>query len=181
MPKTANAAALDVRRAWLGVGAPIIALVAVTIALAVAVFLQLAQDQDRAFERNSATLVQNDLESRGQMMGAVGLDYANWEAAFENIHVRWNPEWIEDNFYSSVADSLVLFRQNGTFRYSWVSETFEDQEERIATLVAEAGAQLPNLRHLSRAATPGGTVARAYARLDDSLLIIAVMPVTHED
>jgi len=181
MSKTANAAALDVRRAWLGVGAPIVALVVATIALAVAVFLQLAQDQDRAFERNSATLVQNGLEGRARMMGAVGLDYANWDAAFDNIHLRWNQEWIDGNFYSSVADSLVLFRQNGAVRYSWANDTYADQEERIAEVVAEAGAQLPNLRRLARAPTPADTVAHVYARLGDQLLIIAVVPVTRED
>jgi len=181
MSKTATAAALDVRRAWLGVGAPIVALVVATIALAVAVFLQLAQDQDRAFERNSATLVQNGLEGRARMMGAVGLDYANWDAAFDNIHLRWNQEWIDGNFYSSVADSLVLFRQNGAVRYSWANDTYADQEERIAEVVAEAGAQLPNLRRLARAPTPADTVAHVYARLGDQLLIIAVVPVTRED
>ncbi|MEZ5956601.1 MAG: ATP-binding protein [Hyphomonadaceae bacterium] len=181
MPKTATAAAPEVRRAWLGVGAPIAALVAVTITLAVLVFLQLARDQDRAFERNSATLVQNGLESRAHMMGAVGLDYANWDAAFENISVRWNPEWIEGNFYSSVADSLVLFRQSGAVRYSWTSETYASQASEIAVLAAEVGARLPSLRRLARAPTPAETVAHVYARLGDQLLIIAVIPITPED
>ncbi|MBK6703997.1 MAG: hypothetical protein IPG56_09765 [Caulobacteraceae bacterium] len=57
MSKTARAAAIGVRRAWLGVGAPVIALVAVIIALVVFAFASVARDQDRAFERNSATLV----------------------------------------------------------------------------------------------------------------------------
>jgi sensor domain CHASE-containing protein len=77
MPNTATAAAIGVRRAWLGVGAPIIGLVVVIMALAVLVFSSFASDQDRAFERNSATLVENGLMSRARMMGAVGLDYAN--------------------------------------------------------------------------------------------------------
>lgn len=181
MSKTANAAALDVRRAWLGVGAPIVALVAVTITLAVVVFLQFSQDQDRAFERNSATLVQSGLYGRARMMGAVGLDYANWDAAFDNISGRWNTEWIESNFYSSVADSLVLFRQNGAVRYSWSSEAYESQQSEIAALAAEAGASLTNLRQLARTPTPADTVAQVYARLGDQLLVVAVIPITRED
>jgi signal transduction histidine kinase len=181
MPKTATNAALAVRRAWLGVGAPIVALVAATIALAVAVFLSFAHDQDLAFERNSATLVANGLESRARMMGAVGLDYANWEAAFENVSVRWNQQWVDDNLYSSVADAMVLFRQNGVVRYSWANETYADQTSAIAELVAETGAQLPNLRRLARTPTPADTVAHTYARLGDQLLIIAVAPITRED
>lgn len=181
MSKTANAAALGVRRAWLGVGVPIIALVAVTIALAVAVFLSFAHDQDRAFERNSATLVSNGLEGRARMMGAVGLDYANWNAAFENISARWSQQWVEENIYSSVADAMVLFRQNGAVRYAWANETYEDQASAIADIAAETGAQLPNLRRLARTPTPADTIAHSYARLGDQLLIIAVVPITREE
>lgn len=181
MSKTANAAALGVRRAWLGVGVPIIALVAVIIALAVAVFLSFAHDQDRAFERNSATLVSNGLEGRARTMGAVSLDYANWNAAFENISARWNQQWVEDNIYSSVADAMVLFRQNGAVRYAWANDTYEDQTTAIAELAAETGAQLPNLRRLARTPTPADTVAHSYARLGDQLLIIAVVPITREE
>ena len=181
MSKTANAAALGVRRAWLGVGAPIVALVAAIIALAVVVFLSLAHDQDRAFERHSATLVQNGLEARARMMGAVGLDYANWDAAFENLHLSWKADWIEGNFYSSVADGLVLFRQNGAVRYSWTNDAYVSQRDAIATLAAQTAAQLPNLRRLARAPTPAGTIAHVYARLGDQLLIIAVVPITRED
>jgi signal transduction histidine kinase len=181
MSKTATAAAIGVRRAWLGVGAPVIGLVAVIIALAVFAFASAARDQDHAFERNSATLVFNGLEGRARMMGAVGLDYANWDAAFENISARWNQEWIDGTFYSSVADQIVLFRQSGAVRYSWASDAYETDEGAMATIIAEAGAQLPNLRRLARAPTPADTVGHTYARFGDKLLIIAVVPITRED
>ena len=113
MSKTANAGAIGARRAWLGVGAPVIALVAMIIALAVFAFWSVARDQDQGFERNSSRLVSSGLEGRARMMGAVGLDYANWDAAFENVSVRWNQRWIDASFYSSVADQMVLFRQSG--------------------------------------------------------------------
>lgn len=181
MSKTATAAAIGVRRAWLGVGAPIIALVAVIIALAVWVFASFAHDQDRAFERNSATLVFSGLEGRARTMGAVGLDYANWEAAFQNISGRWNAEWAESNLYSSVADAMIIFRQSGAVRYRWANEKYESEADAMATAIAEAGAQIPSLRRLARSPTPADTVAYTYARLGDQLLVIAVAPITHED
>lgn len=181
MSKTANAAAIGVRRAWLGVGAPVIGLVAVIIALAVFAFASAAHDQDRAFERNSATLVFNGLEGRARMMGAVALDYANWDAAFENISAHWNQDWIDGNLYSSVADQIVLFRQSGAVRYSWARDEYNDDESAMATIIAQAGAQLPNLRRLARAPTPADTVGHTYARFGDSLLIIAIVPITRED
>lgn len=181
MSKTATAAAIGVRRAWLGVGAPVIGLVAIIIALAIFAFASAARDQDLAFERNSATLVFNGLEGRARMMGATGLDFANWDAAFENISGRWNQQWIDGNMYSSVADALVLFRQSGAVRYSWANETYQADLSDIAPIIAQAGAQLPNLRRLARAPTPGQTVASTYARFGDNLLVIAVVPITRED
>ncbi|MBL8546775.1 MAG: hypothetical protein JNL81_09930 [Hyphomonadaceae bacterium] len=181
MPKHADAAAIGVRRAWLGVGAPIIALVGLTIALAIAAFASFAHEQDRAFERNSATLVSSGLEGRARMMSALGLDYANWDAAFANISGRWNDNWIESNIYSSVADAMVLFRQNGAVRYSWTSDAFADQREALAAAIARSGARVPNLRRLARAPSATDGVAYTYARLGDDLIIIAVAPITRED
>lgn len=181
MSRTANAAARSVRRAWLGVGAPIVALVAVIIGLAISVFASFAHDQDRAFERTSATLVFNGLEGRARTMGAVGLDYANWEDAFDNISGHWNQEWIDNSFYSSVADALILFRQNGAVRYRWMNEARTEDADELARVVAQAGASLPNLRRLARAPTPQDTVEHTYARIGDNLVVIAVVPITHED
>lgn len=181
MSKTATATAIGVRRAWIGVGAPVVALVAVIIALAIFAFASAARDQDQAFERSSATLVSSGLEGRARMMGAVGLDYANWDAAFENVSARWNQQWINDNIYSSVADQMVLFRQNGVVRYSWTSDAYQADGSAMATIIAQAGAQLPNLRRLARTPTPADTVAHTYARFGDSLLIIAIVPITRED
>ncbi len=181
MSRTANAAAPSVRRAWLGVGAPIIALVAVIIGLAVVVFASFAHDQDRAFERSSATLVSNGLEGKARMMGAVGLDSANWDEAFDNISGHWNQEWIDNTIYSSVADALILFRQNGAVRYRWRDDARPEDADELARVVAQAGARLPNLRRLARTPTPQDTVAHTYARIGDSLAVIAVMPVTRED
>lgn len=181
MSRTANAAARSVRRAWLGVGAPIAALVVVIIGLAIVVFASIAHDQDLVFERNSATLVSSGLDGKARMMGAVGLDYANWNDAFDNISAAWNQEWIDNSFYSSVADGLFLFRQNGAVRYSWVNDARSEDAEELARVVAQAAASLPNLRRLARAPTPQDTVEHTFARIGEDLVVIAVVPITRED
>jgi sensor domain CHASE-containing protein len=135
MSRTANAAARSVRPPRLGGGAPQAAREA-----------QIAHDQDLVFERNSATLVSSGLEGKARMMGAVGLDYANWDDAFDNISVTWNQEWIDNSFYSSVADGLFLFRQNGAVRYSWVNEAHSENGEELARVAAQAAARLPHLK-----------------------------------
>jgi hypothetical protein len=168
MGKTAKAAAIGVRRAWLGVGAPIIALVAIVTGLAIAALASLARDQDAAFEHNSAMLVESGLESRARTMGAVGLDYANWNAAFENVSTRWNEQWIEENFYSSVADAMVLFRQNGASRFVWANDAYQERAVRSPKPSPKAGRACRTCaasRARRRRPTPSRTLMRGSATI----------------
>lgn len=182
MPDIARAAASNgARRAWFGVGAPILGLVAVIITLAIAAFASFAHDQDEAFAQSSSRLVASGLEGRTRATRDVGLDYANWDAAFENISARWNQEWIEGNFYSSVVDGMLLFRADGAIRYSWFSDDFASLADPVAEAAVRAAIETPTLRRLSRAPTPQETVTHTYARADGALLIVAVMPITRED
>jgi signal transduction histidine kinase len=182
VPDFAKTAASDgARRAWFGVGVPIIGLVAVIITLAIAAFASFARDQDGAYAEASTRLVASGLESRARATSGVGLDYANWDAAFDNITAHWNSEWIEGNFYSSVVDGFVLFRADGAIRYSWFSDDFTDVADAVGEAAVHAAIGAPTLRRLARAPTPQETVAHTYARVNGVLVIVAVMPITRED
>jgi signal transduction histidine kinase len=172
--------ASDARRAWLGVGVPILALVAVIIALAVATFASFARDQDKTFEQTSTTLVASGLQGRARAEGNVGLDYANWQDMFENVSANWNQSWVEDNIYSSVAEGMILFRADGAVRYRWFDEKLASEHDALTEAAVHAAIRVPNLRRLARAPTVEETVAYTYARLGDQLIVIAVIPVTPE-
>jgi signal transduction histidine kinase len=172
--------AWEARRAWIGVGVPILTLVAVIIILAVATFASFARDQDKTFEQSSTTLVASGLQGRARAEGNVGLDYANWQEMFDNVSVNWNQTWIEDNIYSSVAEGMILFRADGAVRYRWFDEKFATERNALTEAAVHAAIRVPNLRRLARAATIEETVAYTYARLGDQLIVIAVMPVTPE-
>lgn len=173
--------AWEARRAWIGVGVPILMLVAVIIILAVATFASFARDQDRTFEQASTTLVRNGLQGRARAEGNVGLDYANWEEMFDNVSVNWNQSWVEGNIYSSVAEGMILFRADGAVRYSWFDEDFAARSDALTEAAVHAAIRVPNLRRLARAPTVDETVAYTYARLGEDLIVIAVIPVTPED
>lgn len=172
--------AWEVRRAWIGVGAPILMLVAVIIILAVATFASFAHDQDRTFEQTSTTLVRNGLQGRARAEGNVGLDYANWQEMFDNVSVRWSQSWVESNVYSSVAEGMILFRADGAVRYNWFDEEFASQSDALTQAAVQAAIRVPNLRRLARAPTVDDTVAYTYARLGEDLIVVAVIPVTPE-
>jgi signal transduction histidine kinase len=175
-----TAAGTGARRAWIGVGVPILGLVAVIITLSVATFASFAHDQDDAFTQTSSTLVASGLAGRAQATGNVGLDYANWQDAFDHISEQWDQEWVEGNFYSSVVEGMILFRADGAVRYSWFKEEFAGQAEALTAAVAQAASNVPTLRRLARAPTPAETVVHTYARVGDQLIVIAVAPITPE-
>ncbi|MGQ0533673.1 MAG: sensor histidine kinase [Caulobacteraceae bacterium] len=182
MPDIAKTAArTGVRRAWIGVGVPIVALVVVIIMLAVATFASFARDQDRAFTQASTTLVANGLAGRARAEGDIGLDYANWNEAFEHISARWDQDWVEGNIYSSVAEGMILFRADGAVRFNWFNEEFAPQAGSLAAAAVEAATKIPHLRRLARAPTPAETVGRTYTRIGDQLIVVAVAPITLED
>lgn len=110
------------RQAWVGIGAPILGLVLVTIVLAVATFAGFSREQDRAFERSSSRLVASAVEGRARAMRSVTLDYANWTDAYNAITVAWRQDWVDSNIYSTVADSMFVIRANGTVRYAWFGD-----------------------------------------------------------
>ena len=176
-----TAAGTGARRAWIGVGVPILGLLAVIITLSVATFASFAHDQDDAFTQTSSTLVASGLAGRAQATGNVGLDYANWQDAFDHISEQWDQEWVEGNFYSSVVEGMILFRADGAVRYSWFKEEFAGQAEALTAAVAQAASNVPTLRRLARAPTPAETVVHTYARVGDQLIVIAVAPITPEE
>jgi signal transduction histidine kinase len=175
-----TAAGTGARRAWIGVGVPILGLVAVIITLAVATFASFARDQDNTFTQTSTTLVASGLAGRARATGNVGLDYANWQEAFDHTSGRWDQAWVEGNFYSSVVEGMILFRADGAVRYSWFNEELEDQAEALAAAATHAAARVPTLRRLGRAPTPAETVVYTYARVGEQLVVVAVAPITPE-
>ncbi|OQW63128.1 MAG: hypothetical protein A4S17_07345 [Proteobacteria bacterium HN_bin10] len=182
MTEDANTAARDgVRRAWIGIGVPVLGLVLVMIMISVATFWGVARDQDRAFEVSSKRLVESAIDGRAHALSDGTLDYANWTEAYQSIVRSWDQEWIEANFYSSVIDGMILFRADGTVRYSWVDEDLGAEGAAMISPVVAAAVDVPDLSRLSRAPTPEGTVARTVLNLDGQLVLVAVAPVTQED
>jgi signal transduction histidine kinase len=179
--QTKIAADDGVRRAWMGVGAPILGLVLVMILLAVATFAVFARDQDNAFQDNSRRLVASTVDGRARSLASVTLDYTNWNEAYDGMGSGWDQQWVEDNIYSSVLDAMIIFRADGTVRYAWYGESAAPAGDAIGVAVIRAAVATPHLRQLSRAPERSGTVTRTYARVGDQLLLIAIAPVTPED
>jgi signal transduction histidine kinase len=171
----------NARRAWIGVGAPILVLVMVIIVLAIGTFASFARQQDQAFVETSTRLTASASERRADALKLLVVDFANWDAAVANITTTWNEEWVQSNIYSSTADAMFVFRADGEVRHAWFGEAVAGQESELQHAAIDAAVAIPNLRRLARAATPGDTAARTYAIKDGRWIIVAVSPVTVED
>lgn len=177
---TSTRAGDGVRRAWIGVGAPILGLVFVTILLALGVFSSFAREQDRSFEETSRRLVASAIDGRARSVSSVTLDYANWDEAFQGITARWDQSWVDNNLYSTVLDGMLVVRADGSVRYTWLNDATQGRPEHVAAAAA-AAVETPHLRQLARAADTGDTVARTLTTSNGELLLVAVAPVTPED
>jgi len=179
--QSSTAAREAARSAWLSVGAPILGLVLVTIALALAAFAGFARQQDRNYSENTSRLVASAIDGQALSLGNVALDYANWDDAYDSVTVRWNQAWVENTFYSSVADGMFLFRSGAGVRYAWYSDDATRMSNTITQAALDAAFDVPHLNQLVRAAEPGGTVGRTLTRVGSHLVVVAVAPITRED
>ncbi|MEZ5994866.1 MAG: ATP-binding protein [Hyphomonadaceae bacterium] len=171
----------DARRAWMSVGAPILGLVCVITILAVAAFANFARQQDHAFASTSERLVASAVDGRASSLEGLVLDYANWDAAFDNITASFDHDWLVDNFYSGVADGMIVFHSDGGVRFSWFGDAVAADASAYEQAAMGAAAATPNLQRLVRAASPAGTVARTFARANGRLVLVALAPISQED
>lgn len=168
-------------RAWIGVGVPILGLIFIVIMLSIAMLAGFAREQDRAYAEATERLVAGSTDARGQALASVALDYANWDDAYQAVTVSWDQDWVEDNFYTSVADGMILFRADGVVRYTWFSEDYTDEAADAQSIGVVAARAIPNLRRLAAAASLQDTMTRTMTRLDGRLVIIGVAALTPED
>jgi signal transduction histidine kinase len=169
------------RHAWISVGAPILGLVLVIIALAVSSFAGFARQHDRAFVESTQRLAASAMEGRGASMANLVVDFANWDASVENISDRWDDAWVNGNIYSSIADAMLILRSDGSVRYAWFSDKLGDATSGVQQETINRVVTIPHLRRLARAATPADSAGRTYAMENGRILVIAVAPVTVED
>ncbi len=168
------------RRVWLGVGGPVIGLVLITMVLAVALLWSFASQQDREFARASRQLVENAVEARRAALADLTIDYANWDAAVAATSGSLNRDWLDENYYSSVLDAIVVFR-SGELRYSWIGESLESQSHLLVETVLHSAIDTPDLAGLAAAPDIADSVVGTVTLFDGRLAMIAVAPITRED
>jgi signal transduction histidine kinase len=148
---------------------------------AAAVFVGFAQEQNRAFREDSLRLVNNAIAERGRALANTTLDFSSWNDAYQHISVRWDSAWIQNNYYSAVADGFVIYRKLQPQRYAWIAETRQDMGARLTLGLLRAAQSIPNPRALERAPTAAGTVMHALGAIDGNLAMISVGAITPED
>jgi diguanylate cyclase (GGDEF)-like protein len=122
-----QASAAD-RRFRLHVALPIASLMVVVLALAIAVLAWAAREQDRYAIAGAQRVVQGVIDSRKDLLAKRVLDYADWNDAFERLHVRLDPDWADANigawlFDAAGIDMSLVVAPDGRVAYATTAGT----------------------------------------------------------
>lgn len=171
----------DVRGVWLSFGAPILGLVLLVTLMALLLLAGFASRQDAAFRETTHRLVSSALDARGEALADLTLDYADWDAAHEAVNLQFDRAWLEENFYSSVSDALIVFRPGDPPRFTWVDDAYAAFGPQLTREAQVAASSVYRLDRLVRAETDAGMVARSAAMINGQLALLAIAPVAPED
>ncbi len=168
------------RRAWRGAGGPILVLMALVIAIVVFLLLSFSRQQDDDFSATTRHLVASALRGRAEGLAEMTLDYANWDDAYQAITVDWDAEWLANNYYSSVLDAVIVFR-DGQTRYAWMADDLENESAAMVDAALGAADAIPNLDRLVLATTALEMDANAFVVFDNRLTLVGLAPITLEE
>jgi len=164
---------------WLRAGAPVLLLAALTIVGALVIFWDLAKKQDQQFAVDSARLVESALEGRTRALSSTTMDFAFWNDAYRAISLRWNQTWIDENFFSAIADGIVVFREEGVVRNAWFAE-INVETTPVAEAAARAAGTPNDLHGLATGVVALEMVRSGFALADGQLVQVSVAPVSWE-
>jgi diguanylate cyclase (GGDEF)-like protein len=111
------------RRFGLHVALPIASLIVAVSALAFGLLWWTAQEEDRYAIAAAQRVVQGIIDSRKELLADQVLDHAEWNDAFEQLHVRLDPDWADDNigawmFAVAGIDMSIVVAPDGRVAYA---------------------------------------------------------------
>jgi signal transduction histidine kinase len=169
------------QRVWLSAGGPIAALVVIAMGLTLASLWGFAREQNRAFVDASTRLAESAINARLRASAHVALDYAVWNDAYLATTVRWDSDWVDNNFYSSIADGVFVVRADGEVRHAWLAEAHEGERAAITAGIVEAVRRDLNLGRLLSGAEASDMIATTTFVLAGQPVLLSVAPISPEE
>lgn len=163
------------RRIWITASAPIFALVALIAVLAVVSRVDFARREDRAYQAMTQRLVGSTMSARAHALEALANDYANWTDAYDNVSRRWDRAWIENNFYTTAADVMIVLR-SGQLRYLWAAEQLSDGKGAVGRDAMFAARNIIDLSNRAHGASVSGMML-----MSEELALVAITPIAPEE
>jgi len=167
-------------RAWISAGAPILALVLLCMAFGLMGLWTFARTQDSEFAEHARQLVESAAHAQQDAVKNLALDYANWNEAYEHTTLRWDQDWVASNYYSSIADAVMVVRSDGTVRHAWVAEGLESEAAALTGAVVSAVQRDLNLGALLSAQGREGMTTSTTAAVGADLVLISIAPISPE-
>jgi sensor domain CHASE-containing protein len=166
-------------RQTLARAAPIAALTVVFAAVAAWLVFDADARQRDAASQAQRHLISSVFEARASALRDMVVDYAIWDDAYEATE-RWDTAWLNANFYSSIFDGVIVFR-NGQMRYLWVADGVVDGRGALARDAMQSVRAMPDLELLSTRPRYADASASTLMAYRGRLAFVAVAPITLED
>jgi signal transduction histidine kinase len=123
--------------AYLKLGWPILALIALITAVGFGVLLNIAKVQNDNYEVNSKELVHQSLQSVVKSNSAIANDYGIWTDAYKAITIRYDYEWLGRNFGSASSSALAVYRPGQGVRYLSIESNHEASRAHISNFIGQ--------------------------------------------
>jgi signal transduction histidine kinase len=118
-----------VRHGW-----PIIALVFIVALGGYYLLLDSARQQDRAYVQSTKDFVAEAIQSGIVNNSKVSTDYSLWSDAYENITIKGDQKWMEDNFFSSNSTALAVYNPNEGLKHLYTAEDAQGLERSFSKI-----------------------------------------------
>jgi signal transduction histidine kinase len=168
-------------RAWFAAGAPILAFVLVAMGLSLALVWGFAREQDKAFVDTSSRLIASAWHARESASSRVALDYAVWNDAYLATTAHWDGDWVENNYYSNVADGVFVLRADGQVRHAWLTNGLEAEHDAIVEGAVSAVQHDLNLGALLSAPSKDEMTATTLYVVAGNPVILSIAPISPEE
>jgi signal transduction histidine kinase len=158
-------------------GWPMIALVVINAIGCYMLMSNAPRDQDKAYVENTQRVVEQSLAKIKSTNAKIIADYAAWGDAYENISLRYDANWVKDNFYSDTMSATAVFRPGTGILFAHALKEPDDFRTALSNFTSTldlSGHQkyIDNPIEKNVVASPSD-----FILLNDDLYAISVQPI----
>jgi signal transduction histidine kinase len=119
------------------VGVPVLALIALIGCSGFLLLADIARSQDSNYEESTTGYVRQALDGLIYSNTKIATEYSIWDDAYQNVTLKFDPEWLTSNFYSTNSSSVSVIRPTEGLRYLYVKPELESRRPALEAFLKD--------------------------------------------